>query len=62
MSRVQRMHWLSLMTVLALPLQWMGQPRAAAWVLIGALAVLIAGAVLTVVLRLRMIVRALEWT
>ena len=50
------------MTVLALPLQWMGQPRAAAWVLIGALAVLIAGAVLTVVLRLRMIVRALEWT
>lgn len=62
MSRVQRMHWLSLMTVLALPLQWMGQPRAAALVLIGALAVLIAGAVLTVVLRLRMIVRALEWT
>ncbi|KQR07825.1 MULTISPECIES: CDP-alcohol phosphatidyltransferase family protein [Xanthomonas] len=62
MARVQRMHWLSLMTVLAMPLQWMGQPQAAAWVLIGALAVLIAGAVLTVVLRLRMIVRTLEWT
>lgn len=62
MSRVQRMQWLSLAALLALPLQWTGQPRLAAWLLIAALAVLMAGAVLTVVLRLRTIVRTLEQT
>ncbi|QJD66397.1 CDP-alcohol phosphatidyltransferase family protein [Xanthomonas campestris pv. badrii] len=62
MSRVQRMHWLSLAALLAVPLQWIGQPRSAAWLLSGALAVLIAGALLTVVLRLRTIVRTLEQT
>ncbi|MDO7934199.1 CDP-alcohol phosphatidyltransferase family protein [Xanthomonas euvesicatoria pv. eucalypti] len=60
MSRVQRMQWLSLAGALALPLQWMGQPRLAAWLLVGALAVLIAGALLTVAVRLRTIVRTLE--
>ncbi|KQQ73242.1 CDP-diacylglycerol--glycerol-3-phosphate 3-phosphatidyltransferase [Xanthomonas sp. Leaf131] len=62
MARVQRMHWLSLITALALPVQWMGHAPQAAWMLIGAMAVLIAGALLTVVLRLRTLVRALEWT
>ena len=49
-------------TALALPVQWMGHAPQAAWMLIGAMAVLIAGALLTVVLRLRTLVRALEWT
>ncbi|WP_372372313.1 MULTISPECIES: hypothetical protein [Xanthomonas] len=46
----------------AMPAQWMGQPHRAAWVLVGALAVLIAGALLTVVLRRRTLVRTLEQT
>ncbi|KAB7771047.1 CDP-alcohol phosphatidyltransferase family protein [Xanthomonas maliensis] len=62
MARAHRMHWLSLATLLALPLQWLGSSEQAAWVLLGALAVLTAGAVVTVVRRLRAIVRALEWT
>ncbi|WP_162300991.1 CDP-alcohol phosphatidyltransferase family protein [Xanthomonas prunicola] len=60
MRRVQRMQWLSLAGALALPLQWMGQSRLAAWRLIEALAVLIADALLTVAVRPRTIVRTLE--
>ncbi|MBB5865153.1 CDP-alcohol phosphatidyltransferase family protein [Xanthomonas sp. 3058] len=61
MTRVQRMHWLSLVTALAIPVQWLGHATPAAWMLVGALCVLIAGALVTAVLRLRTIVRALEW-
>jgi hypothetical protein len=62
MARVQRMHWLSLAAVLAavaLPLQF---AVAAATILVATLALLIGGAALTIVMRLRAIVRELEWT
>lgn len=61
MARVQRMHWLSLAALLAATALLLQQLVAAYALLAAALALLIAATALTIAIRLRAIVRELEW-
>ncbi|WP_369977262.1 CDP-alcohol phosphatidyltransferase family protein [Xanthomonas bundabergensis] len=61
MARVQRMHWLSLAALLAAAALLLQRSAIAQTIVVLALALLVAGAVLTLAIRLRAIVRELEW-
>lgn len=61
MARVQRMHWLSLAALLAAAALLLQRSAIAETFLVLTLALLIGGAALTIVIRLRAIVRELEW-
>ncbi|MDL5367572.1 CDP-alcohol phosphatidyltransferase family protein [Xanthomonas sp. NCPPB 2654] len=61
MARVQRMHWLSLAALLAAAALLLQRSAIAEIFLVLTLALLIGGAALTIVIRLRAIVRELEW-
>lgn len=61
MARVQRMHWLSLAALLAAAALLLQRGALAQTFLVLTLALLIGGAALTIVIRLRAIVRELEW-
>lgn len=62
MARVQRMHWLSLAALLAAVVLLLHYTAVAEMILVATMALLIGGAALTIVMRLRAIVRELEWT
>jgi len=61
MARVQRMHWLSLAALLAAAALLLQRSAIAQTIVVLAMALLVAGAVLTLAIRLRAIVRELEW-
>jgi len=61
MARVQRMHWLSLAALLGAAALLLRHDALAHAVFAAALALLVAAAALTIAIRLRAIVRELEW-
>jgi hypothetical protein len=62
MARVQRMRWLSLAALLTAGALLLQYTAVAEMILVATMALLIGGAALTIVMRLRAIVRELEWT